>query len=159
MTTRKRIKRQEATAAEHSLNLSMAKEIEVLQDSKNDDLFTIDRGGSKRAKQKIEAENRHQNTTTASKTERALLRKLMAQSKQITAPKDCTEASGPGDLWEVGETSSSAKKSSSSRAQRSQIKRLVVRPGQSYNPSQADHQNLLAEVITLIKKQNYRDNI
>ena len=145
MTTRKRQRRQESTAEEYSLGVARAKELDAMEQVRDEELFVVDRGGSKTAKRKIEVQEKQAAKGTASSTERKLVRKLVQKSAGTVAEEPKT--TGVVDIWGEEDARPSRRAAGGVlEACATRSKRLVVRPGQSYNPDTADHQDLLAEV-------------
>lgn len=140
MTTRKRQRRQESTAEEYSLGVARAGELRAIAAVQDADLFVVDRAGSKTAKRKIAAQEQQSAAgVVVSRTERKLIRRRAQLEKTEDAPK---AADAPSDIWGAESDLPSAQRF----ALNQRAKRAVIRPGQSYNPNAADHQDLLAEV-------------
>ena len=116
---------------------------------KDEELFTVDTAGRQSRKRKARldfSEVRSPLRHPPSKTESRLVKKLLATSRPTTAKKEATSVT---DIW--GDSEQVAAVGS--------MKRLpsgIALPGQSYNPSPRDHQNILAEAVALeiIKKEN-----
>jgi hypothetical protein len=166
MSTRKRQKRQQATAEEHSIELQKVKELDALAAVQDTDLFVVDRGGSKTAKRKIEKQVQQAATVSVSKTERALVRKVVSRK----AAEEEEEQTPIGDIWGMSGSKTVARGKGKLQAKDKmdakkpgaapvvvKNKRLVVRPGQSYNPAPKDHQDLLAEALALELKKKEKD--
>jgi hypothetical protein len=117
---------------------------------RDEELFTVDTTGRHSRKRKTQIDDsssalRH----PPSKAESRLIKKLLVSSKKSADP---IEASGLRDIWidseEVSAEAGSAKRPPAGCS--------IALPGQSYNPSPRDHQNILAEAVALeiIKKEH-----
>eukprot|EP01036_Dinobryon_divergens_P031466 gene31466-40866_t len=115
---------------------------------KDEELFTVDTAGRQSRKRKARldfSEARSPLRHPPSKAESRLVKKLLVTSRPSPAKKDATSLS---DLWgdcEQVTAVDSVRRPSS-----------VALPGQSYNPTPRDHQNILAEAVALeiIKREN-----
>lgn len=152
------------------------------------DLFVVDRQGSKRARRKIEEEVLPKKEGTyLSASDKAVLKKIQQQQgKQIsssssssTLPRHATSKvlSPLEDLWATESVSASAATISSTAIGSAKVggegsrkmKQGVIAgnrklkkplPGQSYHPSQAAHQDVLAEALAneLRRQAQEKDN-
>lgn len=142
MTSRKRQRRQELTAEEYSAGVARTEERDAMAGVQDNDLFVVDRGGSKSAKKKLNTEETlSRKGVSVSKTERTLVRKVV---QRVKSPPVKEQSANLGDLWDTDNAITTKKKSAAKRST------LVVRPGQSYNPAVGDHQDILAEVRTIL---------
>jgi hypothetical protein len=150
----------------------------IVNATSNEDLFKVDRIGSKNARKRIEKVKAVivKNNGVESKADMELIKKKIKEvksqeSKKVVVSK--IESSDLCDLW--GEDNSipssnnrklrnapqgvkfSAKTIAEREALANNIKKnklKIARPGQSYNPSKGDHQDALAEALALtLKKQ------
>jgi hypothetical protein len=136
MTSKKRQRRENVAAEEFGLLAEKVREQDALATAADESLFTLDRQGSKTARRKANQEALAvAKSGTISATERKLLRKIADRADKRASPA----AAGSIDLW--------AEETAVPGGGRGvKAKQLVVRGGQSYNPSAKDHQDLLAEV-------------
>lgn len=107
----------------------------------DDDLFVVDRGGSKNKKRKIQkTETQKKNSGTTSRTEQILINRIKNTKKEPKAVKARKDEAF--DLWGVEEVTKQPRPTT-----RKSFKKIAV-PGMSYNPAHDDHQEALAEVRT-----------
>jgi len=115
----------------------------VITSQSNDALFTIDTIGKKRVN-KLEKTVTNEEKTFFSISEKKLLRKLKAKkpiSTEISYKKDDLK-----DIWGTVDIPIQ-KIRTHTPATTNNIMQII--PGQSYNPSHRDHQDLLAEAVAL----------
>jgi hypothetical protein len=141
--SRKKQKRAESTAAEFTALAEKARQQDELEAAGDEELFIVDRGGSKSARARVEREVAQTSTGIFSATERKLVRKIQSRSQPAESALVKRDSKGL-DLWSE-EAPVAAKKSNASNASKPR-RQLIVRAGQSYNPSQEAHQEILAEV-------------
>lgn len=115
----------------------------------NDQLFTLDRVGSKRKRQQVDQEIKPKiEGKFISAAEKAKIRKIK-EKKVVNSSSDETVNSEFRDLWEEEATDSSDTKKKVAKAH----KLKVAKEGQSYNPDTTSHQNILKEAVALQIKQ------
>lgn len=119
---------------------------DVLRIKANDELFVVDRVGSKNARLRMKREGGEGKGILSAKAD---LRKIVKLAKKLKS-KEQFEKVDPAatfDLWE------SEPAETEKRRQCAKVK--VPHPGQSYNPSLEDHQDALAEAtaIELLKRE------
>jgi hypothetical protein len=122
---------------------------QILQRQENDDLFLIDRVGSKNSRKRIQQNEmiKEKNDSIVSKVENRLIkRKINESSKKSKNPKKGQE-SIIVDLWQE-EGGDMGKKEKSKKPKDKKPALRVPLPGISYNPSHVDHQDAVAEVTT-----------
>jgi hypothetical protein len=108
----------------------------------DDDLFVVDRGGSKNKKRKIQkAQIQQRDSGTTSKTEKILINRIKNSQKEA---KPVKKEESVFDMW-GGEDVVSRPRATT----RKQFKKIAG-PGMSYNPGHDDHQEALAEVLVAI---------
>mmetsp|Transcript_23040 Transcript_23040/g.33725 ORF Transcript_23040/g.33725 Transcript_23040/m.33725 type:complete len:336 (-) Transcript_23040:145-1152(-) len=113
----------------------------VLAGQNDEELFVVDRAGSKNSRRKLNKEREAlQSTRVVSKVERKLISKQLQDTSNKKKKKQSKELF---DLW--GDESSSAKPNKPSNKK----KIRVPEGGLSYNPSHNDHQDVLAEAVAL----------
>lgn len=112
---------------------------EIALTSKDDEeLFVLDRSGSKNTRRKIVKEEKAKDALKVkSKTEQVLIERIAAKAKGNTRPK-VRSISQLSDIW--GEEDKSEKVKARKRALK------IPQSGFSYNPSSKDHQDVVAEV-------------
>lgn len=143
-------KRVKGVARELEESVANAVEHTSVTTSGDDNLFTLDRTGSKAAKRKVTQELiPKQEKRFVSETEKKLIQKVAngvkAPYKKYTAP---VGSNNVRDLW-------AEPAAGDSPALEPKSKRLkTALPGQSYNPSAADHQNTVAEAVALQLKRD-----
>lgn len=141
--TRSSRKTREAEATKEYENfLDASTTANLVSAQADDDLFVVDRGGSKNKKRKIQKDEQQKQTSgTTSKTEQLLISRIKNKKKEpkvVKAKKD--EAF---DLWDEEKISKQQRSTT-----RKSFKKIAG-PGMSYNPSHDDHQEALAEVNIL----------
>lgn len=148
MSLRKRQRRQNEIAEEYANHTIISNDQAILSAKADDDLFVIDRSGSKSSKKKIAKQEVATLEGRRSLAENRLISKIISgkigssRKKQLTSEKDV--GNGLTDLWshdDYGVEDVAVKQSKK--------KLKVARPGQSYNPSVTDHQDVLAEALAL----------
>ena len=119
----------------------------LIRDQKDDDLFVVDRGGSKNKRRKLQKEDSlRKESGTSSKTEKVLIDRLKSKKgKTLNQKTKKTNKSDAFDLWGGEEE----EKQVSRPTNRKSIKKIAG-PGMSYNPAHDDHQEALAEVLYII---------
>ena len=153
-------KRIRDSSHEHDLIISDSNEIQSLKLRSDEELFVIDKIGSKSKRRKINSEEFGQTNSKpliVSKVERILIKKTLNNRKQIFTPDDTSQPSNGAisDIWENDDEIGNGSKGKISKNKKEKIQiDLLVHPGQSYNPSILDHQDILAEAVALeIKKK------
>lgn len=158
---------------------SIEKELTTIVISKsNEDLFKVDRTGSKNARKRIEKVKAVvvKNNGVESKADRELIKKKIKEVKVQESKKNIlsqVEISELCDLWgddnsihinnnrKLRNAPQGVKFSAKTMVEREALannfkknKLKIARPGQSYNPSKSEHQDALAEALALtLKKQ------
>ncbi len=165
MTSRKAKRRIAETYSALEESLATKAADDALANRNDDELFVVDRKGSKTARRKVVKEQeRKERGTLHSATEEHLVRKKMKemqereQKKEEDAKKGSTESM---DIW--GEAADDGgipavpqrRRMASHSANKSTLK--VVGPGFSYNPAQTHHQDVLAEASALEMAKRERD--
>jgi hypothetical protein len=155
--SKRRNKRVRETAEEFADQVQERAQSRVLEAKADENLFTVDRDGSKTAKKKIAAE------VAKSQKVPAKVQKLVAKSRSAKqAVDEKTQKPHIYDMWgdvEVEEKDSHMQKRPRPNATKA-VK--VAIPGQSYNPSAMDHENAVAEAAALElqkKEKEARDAI
>ena len=127
-------------------NLVEANSSSLLKAKQDEDLFFIDRGGSKRAKNKI-IEIQNKSKQIISKGEKKLFNKILSKVSNEKSESDgqAIKENKICDLWGEGNdlvvnTNRNKKEKETNRV------KVKINPGLSYNPSHNDHQNALGEV-------------
>jgi hypothetical protein len=116
----------------------------LLVSKADDDLFVVDRVGSKRMRRKITKEEEARKTTSiVSKVDRKLVEKLESQPSR--RKKKVGGAMAVSDIWADEVT---PVKDVGKGGKKKAIK--IPEGGLSYNPSHDDHQDILAEVFLFI---------
>lgn len=119
-------------------------EASALTSKDDDELFVLDRVGSKNSRRKItKEENAKLTDKVVSKTERVLIKKLSANMGAKSKPQQ-TKAPVT-DIWGDDCNASAAKANLRKKALK------VPRGGFSYNPSLNEHQDVVAEVSHMIQ--------
>lgn len=143
--SRKRNQRVAEITKEYDNYMEQATEQAIVASKEDTDLFVIDTVGSKSARRKVAKEVKKQETGVVSETDAKLVAKRLAQKKTSTPTTVATEPTGGiYDLWDAP-----APQAPASRTKGSKNKKLVIRGGQSYNPSVDDHQDALAEAYAV----------
>ena len=146
-TSRKRQKRENAAAEELELLTQKSRELDALAKIDDSNLFVIDRSGSKTARVKQQkAVEAAKKGGTPSVIEQKLIRKLIVRNQQ---KESAVVSSKPVDLWSTEDNGGSNKLKGVNKSRVKKENKLIIRGGQSYNPSKEDHQNILAEVCNL----------
>lgn len=163
----KRIKETNKSFEESVIQNTSVKNLQQADDSA---LFTIDRLGSKAGRRRAQQEYLpKEEGTYISKTEKKLIEKIIStkgdSSNQklpygneiVTIARDKIEAQ-LGDLWDEPRTDISQKKRKIASDSLKAKKAKIALPGQSYNPSEQAHQDILAEALAVeIKRQERLD--
>jgi hypothetical protein len=156
----KRVKARATAAADGAL-----RETEEDRMARKDEaeLFYVDTDGSKKRRRRIAKETAQVQSGGASATEREILRKMRLKNGPKVAGKSKRKASSAQDYlydpWgEEGEEAVGATLEKKAAKAKQEIglakgkKRVAVRPcapGQSYNPSFADHEDILEKAAAL----------
>ncbi len=170
MGNKKRSRREAETNAELETALVAKSEAEVLENREDDELFIVDRSGSKTSRRKIKMEqNRKDMGVLPSATEEHLVRKKMKQilAREKKAEGQKSEAAvvaavHPLDIW--GAEPSEKEIVGVSTNGRRRAARLpgaavgnramkVTGNGLSYNPASVHHQEALAKATALENKR------
>lgn len=142
----KKIQKRVKKSAEDFENAVAQSSASIEQEVQGDEvLFTLDRSGSKSAKRKVVEEILPKATGKyISATEKKLVeRALVLSQKPKTKPSNATNTN-ISDIW--SEESLESKEDNLNTRNK---KLKVALPGQSYNPSQSDHQNAVAQGVAL----------
>lgn len=154
MTSKKRQRRQDEVAESYSKHLRISGDEAVFASRADDELFVVDRAGSKSSKKRIEKQTLK--TTTGkpiSKTENKLVDRILSgeRKRENMQMVKFREETTLCDLWNE---SAQANLINDNEAKKLSKYLKIAAPGQSYNPSFDDHQNILAEALALeLKKQ------
>ena len=129
-------------------NLVEANSSSLLKAKQDEDLFFIDRGGSKRAKNKI-IEIQNQPKQIISKGEKKLFNKILSKVSNEKSESDgqAIKENKICDLWDEGNDLNVRTNRNKKETNRVKVK---ITPGLSYNPSHNDHQNALGEVNNVL---------
>jgi nucleolar protein 53 len=142
---------------------------ELLAGKADDDLFVVDRAGSKTSRRKIEKEKvRKEQGVLVSATEEHLIKKKMKElaQKEASAAKTQNVSKVESlDIWGAddggGDDEIDKLLTTTRRTQPKDNKTKkaakVVGPGFSYNPAQVHHQDALAEAMALEMKKREKD--
>jgi type II secretory pathway pseudopilin PulG len=146
--TRSTRKTREAEAVKEYENLIDTSTQEALLAAQtDDDLFVVDRGGSKNKKRKIQkAEISKKESGTISKTETILINRIKKnknKNEAIVVKGKGKKEDNVFDLWGGDEVTKQP------RATTRKSFKKIAGPGLSYNPAHEDHQEALAEVTKL----------
>lgn len=171
----KRHRRAEAAAVELGEQAASIRELDALAAQSNEDLFLVDRGGSKTARTKIAAKA-GTSSVIQSATEKKLVQRIVKSIKAADgAVRGEQGSSSLSDLWGGDEevaappkntkaittrVASEEKKTKTSKTSAKRDSAAVVsiakaRAGQSYHPEPSQHQAILAEVSQAIVKTQY----
>lgn len=113
----------------------------LLSEIENERLFTIDTVGRARGK-KYDIQNfKVHAPLVQSKTEQKLISKFLKKCQN--RPPELNTSPALMDIWDTTDLNPSRDAYNTSH------RKLLALPGQSYNPSHLDHQNLLAEAAAL----------
>lgn len=162
--SKRREKRIAETSAEFEEQRSRQTEVSVVNSRSNDELFVVDRTGSKSARRRVVKEQVALATNQpVSKTERALLKKIERKAKTQNDVKPVTTlvvGQGPSsavlsDIW-ANDNSDSGIRIKKPTVTIPRAKK-VAGPGFSYNPSPSSHQDVLAEALALEIKKREKD--
>jgi hypothetical protein len=136
--SKKRQRRELEAVNSYESALAVSNEESALTSKDDDELFVLDRSGSKNTRRKfVKEENAKLALKVKSKTEQLLIERIAAKNKSKTAPKSKAK-SQLSDIW--GEEDESEKAKARKRALK------IPQSGFSYNPSSKDHQDVVAEV-------------
>lgn len=144
--SKRKLQRIKSTDIEIEKNSSKLVLEDATSGKKNDELFTIDRKGSKSIRNRMTVVDEKQGQI--SQTELKLLKKVMRASKPdstIDLKKD-TSINQLIDLWQ---TDNLIPTSNSDSTQPSKKKKTILHSGISYNPSFSSHENIMAEALAL----------
>ncbi len=115
----------------------------VMGEQANEDLFIVDRIGSKTSRRKLKHQEKQQEKLQIiSKVERKLIEKQIEKLQHNQDQKNETKEDMLVDLWA---DSMEPIKVKSSKKKKGHALKLPI-PGVSYNPSHLDHQDAIAEV-------------
>jgi hypothetical protein len=146
----KRIKETLREFEEKSDNVSITTKLAAKAD---EELFSLDRTGSKSARRKMIKEiSPISNGDFVSKAEKKLLERAQRPNKRVAYGKHQLNG-GDEDIRDLWESDVNVSKKATDKVRPTKRARIAL-PGQSYNPSVDDHQNALAEALALeIKKK------
>ena len=146
--SRKRARRINETNQEFEEAVAVLANQQIVASKSDAELFVIDREGSKNIRKKVVNKIiALKNDSIISATEKKLIKKIQANP----LPPKVSHKRKPDlhDLWNVNESQIEAK--TTVRPKRINI---LPDPGQSYNPSFEDHQNLLEKALKLEIKRD-----
>jgi nucleolar protein 53 len=159
----KRTKRIRQTNEEYESAVQQESQQKVLTGVDSENLFTVDRAGSKSKRRKVQEEILpKEQGKFVSKTEQHLIQKQLKRlqsgqprkvygSNVVDLPSsDKKIVSKLEDIWSEGDESDA---SSSKKARPHKHSLKVALPGQSYNPSFEDHQDTLAQAVSIHMKK------
>ena len=148
MSSKKRRRREREVEISYEDLVIEKTENEALASRNDSDLFFIDRKGSKGGKAREQKVVEKRNTQCmVSITERKLIRKTQARlNAESGGPRNLVK--GLTDLWGVDIDNTSIVSNHKSQEVPMKLRSSKILPGHSYNPSQRDHQDALAEVIS-----------
>jgi hypothetical protein len=127
---------------------------QLLQNQENDDLFSIDRVGSKNSRKRIQKSEilKVKNDSIVSKVENKLIRKKINERNSKKKSQNLKKGQEIVDLWQEEERMEEVgEKETKVKSKKLKDKKPALRiplPGISYNPSHVDHQDAVAEVLT-----------
>lgn len=158
----KRSKRIRQTNEEYESAVQQESQQKVLTGIDSENLFTVDRAGSKSKRRKVQEEIvPKEQGTFVSKTEQHLIQKQLKRlqsgqprkvygSNVVDIPSSNKKiVSKLEDIWSEGDESDASSKKA--RPHKHSLK--VALPGQSYNPSFEDHQDTLAQAVSIHMKK------
>lgn len=144
----------DAVAEQLAVAVQQQQEEQAMAQLSDQQLFVIDRTGSKTARKKLAKEQQQQKKQlVVSKVEQVLLAKTPAPAKKQTQ-----QNGGLADLWATDEPEeqavtmtavTNAKKKTSKKDSTKPVLAVPCHPGQSYHPSLDDHQEVLAEALAV----------
>lgn len=159
----KRTKRIRETNEEYESAVQQESQQKVLTGVDSENLFTVDRAGSKSKRRKVQEEIvPKEQGKFVSKTEQHLIQKQLKRlqsgqprkvygSNVVDLPSNNKKiVSKLEDIWSEGDESDA---SSSKKARPHKHSLKVALPGQSYNPSFEDHQDTLAQAVSIHMKK------
>jgi hypothetical protein len=118
---------------------------QVMGEREDEDLFVVDRIGSKTSRRKLKHEEKQQNKTQIiSKVERKLIEKRLEKLQQQQESNRNQNESKEEVLVDIWADSVEPVKQKSKKKKVHALKLPI--PGVSYNPSHVDHQDAIAEV-------------
>lgn len=146
MSTRKRKQRIEETSELFTSSVDDANVRKLLKTKADDELFFVDKTGSKNAKRKVLKEVAEK--TEGRKQPAAIVKtKIKANAKRVALAlaekQEAAKTVSVHDLW--GDMECVDKQPT----RKKEIKTKIAIPGMSYNPSLDDHQDALAEGLAL----------
>ena len=142
MTTNRRHKRivEVVNELEDAILRDTSKELLTSQD--NEQLFKVDTVGRLKRKRGLGQERQRIEFDQRSRTEKHLLKRIQSQltRKPVNKSESCVDSL---DIWNLENDATHG------TSKKSKVSSDLVLPGQSYNPSHRDHQNILAEAVAL----------
>mmetsp|Transcript_18644 Transcript_18644/g.18735 ORF Transcript_18644/g.18735 Transcript_18644/m.18735 type:complete len:351 (+) Transcript_18644:41-1093(+) len=150
MSSRKRQRRQNELVDQYESHIRQKSESAVLSSKSDNDLFTVDRVGSKSAKRKIAKQEVAKSEARSSLSESTLIQKVLSGKVLSTRRRNHFQVNGGNadnsldDIWANEPLESSPK-----IARNPKKKLRIAKPGQSYNPAVDDHQDVAAEALAL----------
>lgn len=126
---------------------------EIIQSKDDNDLFIIDRIGSKNTRKKIKKEEKIQkDLNIISKVERKLIEKKLQDinnNNENNSNEKKKKKEKIIDLWDNDESISTKSTKSNNKTKHIKKALKVPLPGISYNPAHLDHQDALAEALAI----------
>lgn len=152
--SQKRIRRIKETNLEYEETVAN-NVIDSLTKSKSDeDVFTIDFIGSKSKRRKIIKQKENEKLNITSTTDKKLVEKFLKNPSAFTKTSDklTNLPNKLHDLWN-DESLDHVSNNKSPNTKNKKAITSIIKPGQSYNPSLIDHQNVLANALALEMKR------
>lgn len=150
--SKRRNKRINETTKEFNAGVINVAAQAAMESVPDEELFTIDRQGSKSSKRKLTKQREAKEITkTESKVEQKLIKRTLTNRKEGVESKRLPKGESLSDLW--GDLGVEDEKPSKKAKQSSTAKPPKVLPGQSYNPSLEAHQDALAKATALEVKK------
>jgi hypothetical protein len=153
--SQKRLKRIKDTNLQYEQAIREKLEAESLENRPDEDIFVIDRVGSKTKKRKIQQQVQQQESGIVSLVEKKLIEKIVKNpgkgTKKIHPSHDHTRVQ---DLWQDSSLDDTA---IAARPDSKKANIHIPVPGQSYNPSMRDHQEVLSKALEVEIKRRDRE--
>lgn len=131
---------------------------ENLQNLPDEEIFVIDREGSKTKKRKIQQQLKQQDKYEVSLVEKKLIEKII--KKPILKPRKVSKGVDIDvcDLWQDSSTEEHPTKAIGEAKSKKEARISISAAGQSYNPSIRDHQEILSKALdTEIKRRDLEE--
>eukprot|EP01041_Mallomonas_annulata_P003257 gene3257-6444_t len=157
MSSKKRIRRENEVADEHAKHIRLSVDEALIASKPNNDMFIVDRVGSKTTKRKFVQEAVVKaNGLSKSSAENVLVAKVvagkvLATRKRFQVKDNKNEGNNIVDIWSDNDPPIKSNRITVNK------KLKVALPGLSYNPSLDDHQDVIAEAIALQIKKEEKD--